>query len=957
MERSDSTRPVTFAGDSRVAVPARVTVWLFSAGAFVALVAAGAHWLGLQPVLPEALRQQMLLAGLSLSALGATGDLVFGRRLLLAWMRPHLVDRRELLAVLGVALQLWLLQQVMRLCYLEHNAFYDTLMHLTLYGFIIHHFLPLRYRLLFFIALSIGGIFGVFGLGNGLWLLGLGIVLLGICRIPVAFWLRWLLVLACAGFLTAARFGWVSVPWTKAIWPILASMFMFRLIIYLYDLKHKKVPAEMPAFGRNAQQTDRQPDRPPAVSAVAYFFLLPNVAFPLFPIVDYATFCRTYYNAPAWRIYQRGIQWMVWGVLHLLVFRAINYYGVLSPVQVETTGDLMRYMVSNYLFIIKLSGQFHLVVGLLHLFGFNLPRIMDRYFLATSFTDYWRRVNVYWKEFIQKVFYYPLYFKLHRLDDTKKLLVATGFGFLVTWFFHGYQWFWIRGAFPFSIPDGFFWGSLGALMTVNAMYESRRGRRRRLVQRVSTGRELLVLTGKSFGVFVVMTVLWSIWISPSLGAWYDVVRGAAFRWDELVLWLLALFVVLALARVVAERWDLLVEGKGASGPTAGYVRMVLPTAIVVLLLYASVQPVYYYRLGPAVGDVVTDLRSNRLNAQDAALLERGYYEQLTNVHTFNSQLWELYMEKPDDWIPIEESDVVRQRQDFLRYELVPSKKDILKRATFITNRWGMRDDEYALEKPPSTYRIAMIGGSVTQGTGVDHEQTFEYLLEKRLNREQPAGPEVKYEILNFAVGGYNILQQVFLLEEKGYAFSPDALFCINHARDLPRMVKFLLETPVELVPYDEIRHLMEKAGAGEDDSNNNKLARRMNRQAKKMIFWAYSRIVNGCRERGILPVWIALPSEAGMNDKKAAGELEELARLAGFFTLNLADAYEGHTTVSLQVAPWDKHPNEIGHRILADRIYEALRAYPVEIPLGRNATNGTAADSSHGMQMPERSTQ
>ncbi len=69
------------------------------------------------------------------------------------------------------------------------------------------------------------------------------------------------------------RLELIAVPWSSAVWPILGSMFMFRLIVYLYDLRHDKAPVS--------------PWR-----TLAYFFLLPNVCFPLFPVVDFKTFRR-----------------------------------------------------------------------------------------------------------------------------------------------------------------------------------------------------------------------------------------------------------------------------------------------------------------------------------------------------------------------------------------------------------------------------------------------------------------------------------------------------------------------------------------------------------------------------------------------------------------------------------------------------------------------------------------
>ena len=53
------------------------------------------------------------------------------------------------------------------------------------------------------------------------------------------------------------RAGLTGIP--DNVWPIVASMFMFRMIIYLYELKHAKRPE-------------------PLGDTLGYFFLLPNYA-------------------------------------------------------------------------------------------------------------------------------------------------------------------------------------------------------------------------------------------------------------------------------------------------------------------------------------------------------------------------------------------------------------------------------------------------------------------------------------------------------------------------------------------------------------------------------------------------------------------------------------------------------------------------------------------------------
>ncbi|HUG11057.1 MAG TPA: hypothetical protein VMM36_08585, partial [Opitutaceae bacterium] len=140
-----------------------------------------------------------------------------------------------------------------------------------------------------------------------------------------------------------------------------------------------------------------------AARTVSYFFLLPNLTFPLFPVVDFATFRKTYYDRDALLIYQQGVQWMIRGIIHLLVYRWVYHYLVITPSDITNGFDLAQYVGANFLLYLRVSGQFHLIVGLLHLFGFRLPETHRFFFLAPSFTEFWRRINIYWKDFMMKV--------------------------------------------------------------------------------------------------------------------------------------------------------------------------------------------------------------------------------------------------------------------------------------------------------------------------------------------------------------------------------------------------------------------------------------------------------------------------------------------------------------------------------------------------------------------------
>ena len=88
-----------------------------------------------------------------------------------------------------------------------------------------------------------------------------------------------------------------------------------------------------------------------------------------------------------------------------------------------------------------------------------------------------------------------------------------------------------------------------------------------------------------------------------------------------------------------------------------------------------------------------------------------------------------------------------------------------------TNALGFRDSRnYSLDKPPHTFRILVLGDSVTFGHGAPFETTYPYLLEQRLKSWRP---DVKWEVWNLGVPGYNTAQELAYLQEVGPRYQPD----------------------------------------------------------------------------------------------------------------------------------------------------------------------------------------
>jgi lysophospholipase L1-like esterase len=116
----------------------------------------------------------------------------------------------------------------------------------------------------------------------------------------------------------------------------------------------------------------------------------------------------------------------------------------------------------------------------------------------------------------------------------------------------------------------------------------------------------------------------------------------------------------------------------------------------------------------------------------------------------------------------------------LIYELRPFASAETVFGPIETNQHGLRDHEYSLAKPPDTLRICVIGDSVTFGLHLFAQDTYPKILERTLNSTY--GHETRFEVLNFAVGGYNSYQEEIVLKEKCLKFDPDMVlvgFCLN----------------------------------------------------------------------------------------------------------------------------------------------------------------------------------
>lgn len=104
------------------------------------------------------------------------------------------------------------------------------------------------------------------------------------------------------------------------------------------------------------------------------------------------------------------------------------------------------------------------------------------------------------------------------------------------------------------------------------------------------------------------------------------------------------------------------------------------------------------------------------------------------------------------------------------------------RVQYFINSLGYREREFTVEKPPGTYRIVVIGDSMTFGVGVELEETFVKRVERRFQAHPPL-PGTRIQVLNLGCGSYSAGQNFVLLRDQALRLQPDLVLLVHFSND------------------------------------------------------------------------------------------------------------------------------------------------------------------------------
>lgn len=778
-----------------------------------------------------------------------------------------------------------------------------VLLYITFPAFLVHAFLPLKWRPLMLTFIFWCVCLWSLGMVTGGFILLVSVALFICAELPVKLIYRIILIACITAGMIVLRNQWFFAPRAIIAVPYIASLFMFRLISYLY---YKKRNVEViPIFRR-----------------LNYFFLLPNLVFLLFPIIDYRNYVERYYARPAVEIYRKGIFRITMGIVLLMLHRIVYYYWAIPPAEVRNLTSLIAYNFISYFLIIQIVGMFQICVGWITLFGYDLNAIFENFFFAKGFSDLWRKINHYWRDFIMKTFYFPIYFRLRKLGQYKVMIIAGLMSFFFSWMMHSQQLYWISGNFSFSPNDAIYWMTMGIFITADGIYQYRNSGKNDAVKR-SAFSSILISGLRITGIFLFASVLWTLWNADNLSSWFFLVKQAGNGGTKEILsaiGMLAIMVIIAGSYLFFFKTTSPLKRERNEKVVFPVFTNILFAALLALQLIASTLPV-----DSKLSIIADEIHEAKVNNADREIVDLGYYDQMAEVGGISRTGWQFRLLGDIEWGRA--SGATKPTGDVLLRVFVPNARVLHHGYHLNINHMGLRDKEYNDVKPEKTMRWVFCGGSYVMGPGVEKEVTFEALVEEWLNDSLQKAGAGNLEILNFSNGGYLLPQAVELCRKRIFQYEPDYVFYFAHPGELeytPKNISRLIAFGVDLSEFPVFQKVVDETGLKQSTSRL-EMMRRMEPYQEELLRWGYKEITDMCKAHNAQPVWVFFPTTTDGDTRAEFLKVSKIAEEYGFIVLDLSGVYAGNKSSSIQNSEADSHPNAIGHKLIAKRLQDEIR--------------------------------
>ncbi|MFC1631241.1 SGNH/GDSL hydrolase family protein [Candidatus Omnitrophota bacterium] len=259
------------------------------------------------------------------------------------------------------------------------------------------------------------------------------------------------------------------------------------------------------------------------------------------------------------------------------------------------------------------------------------------------------------------------------------------------------------------------------------------------------------------------------------------------------------------------------------------------------------------------------------------------------------------------------------------------------------NSRGLRDQEYELEKGAGVFRILCLGDSATFGFGLYPEKVYHSLLENKLN--QNAAFDIKFEVINGGSTGYSSLQGLNLYQHYGVKYAPDIVTCYfggnDHFRrfylsdkdimqgNIPQASRIFKNRVLLKSHFYRVMRKLVLTGLSAKHKKERENVPRVSIEEYQANILAFNRL---CRKNNSVLILIATPICKESKWPSAQDIIfyrRTLERLAAEHKLHLVSIKEMTEQAPDETQKFfidSYHPNELGHKLIMEKIYDYLLA-------------------------------
>jgi len=251
-----------------------------------------------------------------------------------------------------------------------------------------------------------------------------------------------------------------------------------------------------------------------------------------------------------------------------------------------------------------------------------------------------------------------------------------------------------------------------------------------------------------------------------------------------------------------------------------------------------------------------------------------------------------------------------------------------------TNKSGWVGPDRPAEKPPHTWRIAVLGDSLATGYRVAPEVTFVPKLEQQLDRAAGPGGE-RFEVMNFGCPGYSLTQIMDAGIEDVPPYHPDAYLVELSERSLFKQWDAHLYQIVSqgIDPrYDFLRRILKQAQVSSSDSAAD-LDTKLSPYRIELLRDALQQLQKAAAAQHV-PVILMLFPTVEPGDMSARRIHDAQAVYAGFPVVDLTGAFGNFIDREQFLATHDDpsnlevHPNGPGYDLILNDLFRQLRKQP-----------------------------